>query len=145
MYRVCVLQHQYGSALFWASHLASLTESTCLSSSPPAGDTTASSAEASATVHEDRLLMAETLLLDGQFHRAARMLKGWRLDRASLRACHLCAMALMKAREYEEALEVLDNGAELLEAMQKELAEQEDEEEKTKPRQVPYYQISLIS
>jgi len=53
-----------------------------------------------------------------------------------MRACHLCALALLKAGEAEEALEVLDDGAELVAAAKEDLASAKTEEEAIKMRQV---------
>ncbi len=109
--------------MFWASNLASLTEGSTpdeahsaplllatTTAVPSSGDGISRPPPCS-----DRLLLAEILIKDGQYHRAAKLIRGWGLERSSLRGCHLCAKALAQAGEAEEALDVLDNGAGLLE------------------------------
>ncbi len=59
------------------------------------------------------------LIRDSQFRRAAHLLGAWGLDRELLRGCHLRARALAAAGDHEEALKVLDDGADLLEEVQK--------------------------
>ncbi len=112
--------------MYWASHLTSLTGSNLDESSIGGGvDDVAAHEE----VNSDRLLLAEMLVQDGQSHRAAQLLRRWGMEKDSLRACHLCAKALVKTSQLEEALEVLDGGVQLINDGHKVLQDQEQEEE----------------
>jgi len=109
--------NQPDSALFWAGHLVALTE------------------EDDEDEHvQARLLFSQTLLTAGHPRRAAAALKtvlqaehgAWQ---PRLRARHLAAKALRLAGQHEDALETLDEAADLVITAKEELKSVNEDDE----------------
>ena len=82
------------SALFWSGQLMSLSRGS----------------DSACFTH------AECLYHDGQFHRCAHIIQQKQLEKRLIRAVQVAAKALYQVKELDEALAVLENGHEQIEA-----------------------------
>ncbi|XP_072179997.1 cell division cycle protein 16 homolog [Diadema setosum] len=81
-----ISKHQYDSAVFWADKAVTLSK----------GDP------------EDVYMLAQSLYLTRQYHRAAHLIRNRRLDKLHKAGKYLAAKCLAAVRNWEEALNVLD-------------------------------------
>jgi len=87
-----ISQQQYSSALYWADKLVTLSLNT----------------------PSDMHMLAHTLLLTKQYHRASHMVVSTKLHTSHMGCCYIAARALHMAGEQEEALLVLQEGEEMV-------------------------------